>query len=67
MDQFRSILGDNCDEEEATAAILKHGFDLEKAIDDVLNQGTPCVLYVHVIEYCIPKCYLASIPKWYLP
>ena len=41
MDQFRSILGDHCDEEEATAAILKHNFDLEKAIDDVLNEGKP--------------------------
>ena len=41
MDQFRSILGDHCDEEEATAAILKHDFDLEKAIDDVLSEGKP--------------------------
>ena len=39
LDQFRSILGDNCDENEATAAILKHDFDLERAIDDVLSQG----------------------------
>lgn len=39
MDQFRSILGDNCDEDEATDAILKHNFDLEKAIDHVLNKG----------------------------
>ncbi|CAB4024082.1 HBS1, partial [Paramuricea clavata] len=39
MDQFRSILGDHCDEEGATAAILKHDFDLEKAIDYVLSEG----------------------------
>lgn len=44
MDEFRSILGDHCDEVEATDAILRHNFDLEKAIDDVLSKGKPCIL-----------------------
>ncbi|XP_028412268.1 uncharacterized protein LOC114535084 isoform X2 [Dendronephthya gigantea] len=39
MDEFRSILGDHCDEQEAKAAILKHNFDLERALDEVLDQG----------------------------
>ncbi|XP_046858247.1 HBS1-like protein [Xenia sp. Carnegie-2017] len=37
LDEFRSILGDHCDENEAKSAIIKHNFDLERAIDDVLN------------------------------
>jgi hypothetical protein len=54
MDQFRSILGDNCDEEEATTAILKHDFDLEKAIDDVLNKGKPGILHTIVLVWSMP-------------
>ena len=39
MDEFRSILGDHCDEDQASYAILKHNFDLERAIDEVLSKG----------------------------
>jgi elongation factor 1 alpha-like protein len=61
MDQFRSILGDNCDEEEATAAILKHDFDLERAIDDVLNKGIPCSVYSTFWEN-ITECDIIVLP-----
>ena len=45
LDEFRSILGDHCDENEATAAILRHDFDLERAIDYVLNQGKDNIIW----------------------
>lgn len=59
MDAFRSILGDHCDEEEAKAAILKHDFDLERAIDDVLDQGNYCKF---LCSGCLPYDWGPSYP-----
>ena len=46
MDEFRSILGDHCDEDQASFAILKHNFDLERAIDEVLSKGQCGVIMI---------------------
>ena len=36
---MHSILGDSCHEPTAVEAILRHNFDLERAIDQVLGGG----------------------------
>ena len=39
LDQMHSILGEACHEPTAVHAILKHNFDLERALDQILGGG----------------------------
>ncbi|EDO47522.1 predicted protein [Nematostella vectensis] len=40
LDQLNSILGDDCHEPTAVDAILKHDFNVEKALDYIFNRET---------------------------
>ena len=49
LDQLHSILGETCHEPTAVEAVLKYNFDVEKALDDILNGG---ILAIFNFNYC---------------